>query len=370
MNCMTLQISSISGYAPVLTSALIIASSITGALADELAHLPVQQDDKTLQLPSVPRTLCNWQDIAPDPERNMLTLSCQRTMWQVTETVKFNAFGRPWLATRRIKSDSIASSSYPYVAMANQFSRWNEAGQEQEVDAFDAAGHPIYLTIPVSRTRVFEQPGGKASADVYLKRGDRVQLLDSMPGWMRVSWEGDAGTEDHWIWVPDAFSLAAQVEHAVANGNTDLVLLTGVPGDGDVAGSLADIFPIMIINNGVQPKSLNHPELHLLFSDNEGWHFHAHSLHTRESMTINVGESAVLETGPITTEDGNEVLTDSMANGCDQVVKLFLPGLSPGKYSVRVVLTSPQLDVPLYSDEQAFRHTLPKVPVGIRHPAC
>lgn len=329
-----------------------------------LRYLPSERRYETLHLPSSPRTLCNWRNVVPDPEGEVLTLSCQRGTLEVTETVRFNAFGKPWIDTRLLKNRSNAAESYPYISMASQFSRWNEAGQELEVEARDGQRQPVYLTIPVPRTSLYEQPGQKASGDDYLSRGDRVQLLDWMPRWMRISREGEAGTLDRWIWVPDAFDLAAQIGVATASGNTDFALSTGASSSAEVTGSFVDILPIMLTNNGSHPETLNHPELHLLIYDQEGWHVWTQSLLSRKSVTVDPGESIVLEAGPIFVKHGSYTLAHPMPNDFESEIRIFPLDLSPGNYSVRVVLTSPRLGAPVYSDEQRFCHSPAHVPVG------
>lgn len=323
-----------------------------------IRYLPAERRYETLHMPSSPATLCDWRNAVPDPELGALTLSCQRGWSQVTETVRFNAFGMPWLETRLIKEEWTASNSYPYIPMASQFSRWDEEGQELQVDALDGHGQPIYVTIPVPRTRVFEQPG-REPADEYLSQGDRARLLDKMPRWLRLSWEGKGGMLDRWVWVPDAFNLAAQVDLASASDNSELLVSINEPGSDDLTGSLVNIFPITLTNKGTEPQTLDHPELHLIFYDQDAWHFWTQSLLNRPPITIEPGESVILEAGPLLVEYGGYTLVHPMPNDFDREITIFPGGLSAAKYSVRAALTAPGFDAPLYSEEQPFCHDPP-----------
>lgn len=321
-------------------------------------YLPAERRYETLHMPSSPATLCDWRNAVPDPKLGALTLSCQRGLSQVTEVVRFNAFGMPWLETRLINDEPTALNTYPYIPMASQFSRWDEAGQELQVDAHDGHGQPIYVTIPVPRTSVFTEPGREATEE-YLNRGDRARLLDKMPNWLRLSWEGKDGTLDRWVWIPDAFDLAAQVDLSAKSDNTDLLVSISGPGSDDVADSLVNIFPITLANKGAEPRTLEHPELHLIFNDQEAWYFWTQSLLNRPSITIEPGESVVLEAGPLFVEYGSYTLAHPMPNELDREITVLPFGLAAAQYSVRAALTSRGFDAPLYSNEQPFCHDPP-----------
>lgn len=329
-------------------------------------YVPTERRYETLHVPSSPKTLCNWRSAVPDPEREVLTLSCRQGLAQLTETIRFNAFGMAWLDTRLIEDHRSVPNAYPYIPMARQFSRWDETGQELEIDARDRDGHPIYLTIPVPRTSVYAQPGQEAQDNDTLRRGDRVRLLDWMPDWLRVSWKGETGTLDRWIWIPGAFDLAAQIDVAAASGNADFALSTGGQLADKVTSSFGDLFPISVTNKGVHPRTLDRPELHLLFYDRDGWHFWTQSLLSRKSVTVHPGERVVLETGPLYIEYGSYTLAHPMPDEFDSEIMLFPFDLSPGTYSVRVALTSLRLGAPIFSDEQSFCHS----PVQVSAESC
>lgn len=332
-----------------------------------IRYLPAERRYETLHRPRAPAMLCDWRDAVPKPEQRRLALSCQRGLSHIKENVRFTAHGLPWLETRTIKIDQTLSHVYPYISMASQFSRWNEEGQEIEVEARDSLERPIYLTVPVPRTYVFEWPGQERQPDEYLVRGDRVRLLDWMPDWLRVSWDTDAGTLDRWLWIPAAFDLAAQIDSDANPGSTGLVLSAGKPATDDKTDTLATLFPIILTHHGLEPQTLDHPELHLLFSDREGWHVWTQSLHNRTSTVIEPGESRILEQGPpIVAEDSTYILPHPNPNEFETEIALFPFDLSPGKYHVRAALTSPGLDAPLYSAEHTFCHD----PSGTRAIAC
>ena len=324
-----------------------------------IRYRPDRRHYETLQLPRAPELRCDWRDAVPDPGDRSLNLSCQRGASRVTERVRFNRFGAPWLDTRLTEGGLMNAARYPYIPMASRLSRWDEAGIQQEVEARDSDGEPVFLTIPVPQASLYEGPDHRTQTRTRLVRGDRVQLRDQLADWLRISHEGASATPERWIWIPEAFDLAARIGFDDSAADRGLVLSAGAPETESTTGTLGDIFPLTLTNSGDGPQDPSDLELHILFSsenDEDGW---ALTLGNRETTMIAPGESVVLEQGPLIIIHGAYLLAHPMPNEVEDYIELFPFDLIAGTYSARAALTSPLLDAPLYSAGRIVFHHPP-----------
>lgn len=310
-----------------------------------IRYRPEQRHYETLRLPQAPELHCDWRDAVPDPQSRLLTLDCRRGVWSITETVRFNRFGAPWLEKRLTEGGLGNAERYPYVPIASRFSRWDEMGEQVALAARDRGGNSVFMTIPAPRASLYEHPTHSAQTARYLVRGDRVEVLDQLEDWLFVRHEGQSGTIERWLWMEDAFDLAARFG-LDAPGDHGLVL-----SGNDMSGSLADIFPITLTNKGANEQKLDRPELHMIFDSQKHGAFWAHTLGSRAPATIAPGESLILEEGPPFFEYGTYFLPHPMPNEFETSVELFPFDLAPGDYHFRLAVTSPGLEAPIYAED-------------------
>lgn len=308
-----------------------------------IRYRPALRHFETLRLPQAPELQCDWRDAVPDPEARLLLLNCRRGISSITETVRFNGFDAPWLEIRLTEGGLSDTGRYPYIPMTSRLSRWDEEGEQLELEARDSSGNPIFLTVPTPHANLYERPTHSAQVTGYLVHGDTVELLDQLDDWLLIRHEG---TTERWIWMEEAFDLAARFGLDEPLSGHGLVLSAN-----DMTGSLADVFPVTLTNTGDAAQPLGRPELHMIFSSEEDGPFWAHSLGNRTLAEIAPGESMVVEQGPPYFEYGTYLLPHPMPNEFETYVELFPFDLAPGEYSFRLALTSPLLDTPIYAEE-------------------
>lgn len=325
-----------------------------------IRYRPAERRYETLQLPRNPEPHCDWRDAVQSTGSQALMLSCRRGLSQIRETVRFNSFGSPWLETRHVEGGLLPVTWYPNIPIASHVARWNDTGQELDIEAYDEQGQGITLIIPVQRAPLYMEAGLHAASPAYLVRGDRVKLLDLVDDWIRIRYESTSGMLDRWLWLPEAFDLAAQAKFHDVQNHDGLTLSSGPDTPDSAPGPLSEVFPITLDNNGETSQSLHRPQLHLIFRTADGSHPWVENLANRASVTIEPGQRHVIETGPPELGAVSYMLSHPEPNEFEIVIDLFPAEVPPGKYRVQAVLTSPSLHAPLYADEKTFFHILPE----------
>lgn len=181
----------------------LIARKLRGGeeLVQIIRYRPELRSYRELAPPDDPHTpmRCGMQEPEVDTAARALVVHCTADATKVTEALRFDASGSPWLASRKLEGGGVAET----MGIFGQIVRWDRQGRETEVRAYSAKGAPVYRLVTAERAYLYRVASEDSETAAYLVRGDTVRVLAAEPGWLRIAYQGKAGRIDRWAQADD-----------------------------------------------------------------------------------------------------------------------------------------------------------------------
>ena len=296
------------------------------------------------------------------PEQQAIQSSCRSGPRWHSDTLRIEPDGSMWLTEQSRNEEEGALWPYFYKPQRTiQYDRNGNILIENVLSPDDGGGPDISWWVPVKRLALYSAPDRNAKSRSYLIQDDQtIMLAFKGKEWMKIAYHSKNGTIERWIWLEDAYGLVNRYDPEKPSADslrlspTDYTMDDCKPDDERDAcklpGYYRNLFTLTLGNLGEQKIDLRRAEIHLIFTGQDNQSV-AHKLYNLPPITLDPGRATLLDDNPI-EQHGNEYYLPDQSSGHPMpLTPFFPPGLAPGTYDVRVVLTDPSLKGPTYSTD-------------------
>lgn len=281
------------------------------------------------------------------PERRALQSGCRSAAHWHYDILQIEPDRSVWLSEQSLMPDY--NLHWPYFGKPLRSATYDRDGNLLRETAL---GHE-YLNkhadweVPVGRLTLYSAPDSNAATKAYLIEGDEAAML-AFEGdeWMQIAYEGRQGRIERWVSLKDAYDLARRYDPAVPPPAPLALWAFDYSEVQDDPDFYRNLFTLFVDNQGDEPIPLHQSEIHLVFSGPDGIRV-AHRLYDLFDFVLQPEQSRILDDNPI-EQHGDRYVLFHQSGSEPEYVEFFPPGLAPGRYEIRPVLTNPYLPGPVY----------------------
>lgn len=280
--------------------------------------------------------------------RRTLRSSCRGGPRWHADLLRVEPGGVMWLAGQTREPEE--TFQWPYFgkpALGVMYDRQGTVLTEAVLPSGDG-GAPAQWQVPVPRLALYSAPDEQAVTPGYLVEGDRTTLLAFRgEAWMQIGYEGKAGRIVRWVSLKDAYDLARRYDASAAPLAPLTLWAMDYRDAVDEPDYYRNLFTLLVDHKGESDIDIYGAEIHLIFTGADGAST-VHKLYDLSTLSLKPGETRTLDDNPIERHDERHVIFHAAEEG-QAYVPFFPPGLAPGRYRVRPVLTAPSLPGPVYA---------------------
>ncbi|MCX8999389.1 hypothetical protein NOF55_19975 [Rhizobiaceae bacterium BDR2-2] len=283
------------------------------------------------------------------PERKAIYSTCRGGARWHHDVLRIEPDRSVWIVEQsRVPEDAV---DWPYFSKPMRSVSYDRRGNILSEDVISPEEREEVWDVPVERLALYSAPQETARTRAYLIRGD-VAIILAFRGddWMKIAYNGRKDRIERWVSLKDAYDLAARYDPQQPPPAPLALSAADYSGNTEDPDYYRNLFTLSLDNRGQGDIRIGHGEIHLIFTGPDGKSV-PHKLYDIGDFTLTPGQSRLLDDNVIEKHGETHVIFHGSSAG-DGYVPFFPPGLAPGRYTVRPVLTDPDLSGPLYAKEE------------------
>jgi hypothetical protein len=314
------------------------------------------------------RQNCNgfWSIERTTKEKGIIS-SCKNDGRWVHDVIHIGPDGAAWISeqTRVVYDERI---EWPYFGKPVLTVTYDRQGKviSEKVASQEETGEPAEWEVPVAKLPLYAAPDPAARTKAYLIKGDQTRMLEFKGDWMKIAYSGKKDTIERWVSLREAYDLAARYVPGRAHPAGLTLKALNYDGMEKDADYFRNLFTLMMGNSGEQDITITQGELHLIFTGTDGKSV-THKLYDLHEFTLTPGSFQTLDDNAVEKHGDRYVLFHATTEE-ETYVPFFPDGLAPGRYSVRAVITDPNLPEPVFAEWGNDMDFPPRLPASLIKP--
>ena len=239
---------------------------------------------------------------------------------------------------------------WPYFSKPARSVTYDRSGRILSENVLAGEGDETWA-VPVERIPLYLTPDEKTMTKAYLIKGDETTIL-AFEGdrWMKIAYSGKKDRIERWVSLKDAYDLARRYDPEQPSTGPLSLWAMDYSENRDDPDYYRNLFTLALDNVGEGEVEVREGEIHLVFSGPHGNGI-VHKLYNISDFALKPAESHPLDDNVIEKHGDGYVIFHGSDTGTEYV-PFFPPGLAPGRYKIRPVLTAPGLPAPLFANKQ------------------